>query len=74
VSTRRNPLRVTSGNRTTRIKHDVQHPGWGGEYGIEKNENYKDVTFNVFTSGGKDKGLALKFTSSDKSHTFKNQS
>ena len=66
-----NPLRVTSGNRTTRIKHDVQHPGWGGEYGIEKNENYKDVTFNVFTSGGKDKGLALKFTSSDKSHTFK---
>jgi hypothetical protein len=71
-STRKeNPLRVTSGNRTTRIKHDVQHPGWGGEYGIEKNENYKDVTFNVFTSGGKDKGLALKFTSSDKSHTFK---
>ena len=27
-STRKeNPLRVTSGNRTTRIKHDVQHPG-----------------------------------------------
>ena len=34
-STRKeNPLRVTSGNRTTRIKHDVQHTGWGGEYGV----------------------------------------
>jgi len=66
-----NPLRVTSGNRTTRIKHDVQHPGWGGEYGIERGEDFKEVTFNVFTSGGQDKGLALKFTSADKSHTFK---
>jgi hypothetical protein len=66
-----NPLRVTSGNRTTRIKHDVQHPGWGGEYGIERGEDFKEVTFNVFVSGGQDKGLALKFTSEDKSHTFK---
>jgi len=71
-STRKeNPLRVTSGNRTTRIKHDVQHPGWGGEYGVEQGENFKEVTFKVFTSGGQDKGLALKFTSADKSHTFK---
>jgi hypothetical protein len=71
-STRKeNPLRVTSGNRTTRIKHDVQHPGWGGEYGIENSENFKEVTFKVFTSGGQDKGLVLKFTSQDKSHTFK---
>ena len=71
-STRKeNPLRVTSGNRTTRIKHDVQHPGWGGEYEVEQGENFKEVTFKVFTSGGQDKGLALKFTSADKSHTFK---
>ena len=68
---KKSPLRVTSGNKTTRIKHDVQHPGWGGEYGQAGSGDFKEVTFNVFTSGAQDKGLALKFTSEDKSHTFK---
>ena len=65
------PLSVSSPTRKSRTKYDVQHPGWGGEYGVSDNGIFKDVTMNIFTSGGGGKGLALVFTSADKSHTFK---
>jgi hypothetical protein len=68
-----NPLKVISQSRPeNRIKHDVQHPGWGGEYGSSESSatRFRDVTFTVFTSGGKGKGLAIKFKSEDGSHTF----
>jgi len=62
------PLSVTSPSKTTRVKHDVRHPGWGGEYGTSE---YKDVTFKVFTHfGKKENPLVINFTSEDNSHKF----
>ena len=67
------PLSVTSLTRTTRVKHDVRHPGWGGEYA--QGSRLKEETFKIFTSGGgANKGgnnLAFNFTTEDKSHSFK---
>ena len=62
------PLSVTSLTRTTRVKHDVRHPGWGGEYA--QGTLLKEETFKIFTSGGSGRNLAFYFTTEDKSHAF----
>jgi hypothetical protein len=65
------PDQVTSANRISRTKHNVQHPLWGGELANDSYK-FKKVTFNVYTHFGKrDNPLAFKFTAQDKSHSFK---
>jgi hypothetical protein len=63
------PLSVTYSNKTTRVKHNVRHPGWGGEY--ESGSLYKDVTFKVFTQfGRRENPLVFNFVAEDNSHKF----
>ena len=77
------PLAVTSPNKTTREKYDVQHYAWGGkrtvsaiDIGVESASppptpsNFKEVSFLVYTQGGHDRGLAFNFTAKDGSHKF----
>jgi len=67
------PISVKSSTRITRVKHDVRHPGWGGEYA--QGSLLKEETFKIFTSGGGAKkggnNLAFNFITEDKSHAFK---
>lgn len=83
---KQSPLRVISPSRPeNRTKHDVQHPGWGGDYKStttittsttngsqtqSKATGFRDVTFNVFTSVDP-KDLGLLFKSEDGSHSFR---
>ena len=74
------PLRVTSGEKVTRDKFDVQHPAWGGMSlkSANKTENtsstfgvataFIESSFRVYTSGGQRRGLKFIFKGGD--HRF----
>jgi len=74
------PLRVTSGEKVTRDKFDVQHPAWGGMSlkSANKIENtsstfgvataFIESSFRVYTSGGQRRGLKFIFKGGD--HRF----
>ncbi len=73
------PLAVTSPNKTSREKFDVQHYMWGGKRTVTALEqesppptpsNFKEVSFFVYTQGGHDRGLAFNFIAKDGSHKF----
>ena len=73
------PLAVTSPTKTSREKWDVQHYGWGGNRSVKAvqdisppptPENFKEITFLVYTQGGHDRGLAFNFNAKDGSHKF----
>mgnify|MGYP001254787504 CR=1 FL=1 len=79
TSRRFRPLSVTSGNKKSRVVHDVSHWGWGGREVTAiksppaKTESFEDVKFKVFTQGGNqaDRGLVFNFVAEDGSHKFK---
>ena len=78
------PLRVTSADKVTREKFDVQHPAWGGLVSKSSNNNNSNKTsstfgvgtsliessFLVYTSGGQRRDLKFIFKSTSGNHSF----
>ena len=73
------PLKVTSPDKETREKHDVQHYAWGGKRisvpGIPTpppavTENFRETSFVIYMSGGSNYGLKFNFIAEDGSHKF----
>ena len=77
------PLRVTSADKVTREKFDVQHPAWGGLVSKSSNNNSNktsstfgvgtsliESSFLVYTSGGQRRDLRFIFKSTSGNHSF----
>ena len=69
------PLEVIFREKTDQVKHDVQHWAWGGKT-VEikqppnKESQFEELEFEVFTSGGQGRGLGFTFTSRDGKDKF----
>ena len=77
------PLRITSPDKVTREKFDVQHFAWGGIKSnsspslplnsggdSSKSTDFIESSFLVYTSGGRGRGLKFVFTSIVGNHSF----
>ena len=77
------PLRITSPDKVTREKFDVQHFAWGGIKSnssptlpltsggdSSKSTDFIESSFRVYTSGGRGRDLKFIFTSTVGNHSF----
>ena len=77
------PLRITSSDKVTREKFDVQHHAWGGIASKSSNDNSNktsstfgisteliESSFFVYTSGGQRRGLKFIFKEKSGKHSF----
>ena len=75
------PTKLISPDKETREKHDVQHYAWGGNRirtvvpGVPApvpllTENFREVKFIVYMSGGDNRGLEFIFKSESGNHSF----
>lgn len=80
---RKAPLRITSPDKVTREKFDVQHFAWGGIKSnssptlpltsggdSSKSSDFIESSFLVYTSGGQRRDLKFVFTSTVGNHSF----
>ena len=75
------PLRITSSDRVTREKYNVQHYAWGGlksnssssltsQGKVLNSSDFIESSFLVYTSGGQGRDLKFIFTSTVGKHSF----